>query len=96
MSDCKTGADHIKSLKDGRTVFLDGKAVGDVTTHPAFRNAIHSAAALYDFQAHPDNLEFMTFQPNGSTVAQVLNTFCPRKFRPTVDPVFVEASALVT
>ena len=66
MSDCKTGADHIKSLKDGRTVFLDGKAVGDVTTHPAFRNAIHSAAALYDFQARPDNLEFMTFQPNGS------------------------------
>ncbi|MDE1974875.1 MAG: 4-hydroxyphenylacetate 3-monooxygenase, partial [Hyphomicrobiales bacterium] len=66
MSDCKTGADHIKSLKDGRTVFLDGKPVGDVTVHPAFRNAIHSAAALYDLQARPDNLEFMTFQPNGS------------------------------
>ena len=66
MSDCKTGAEHIKSLKDGRTVFLDGKPVGDVTAHPAFRNAVHSAAALYDFQARPDNLEFMTFQPNGS------------------------------
>ena len=31
MSDCKTGAEHIKSLKDGRTVYLDGKLVGDVT-----------------------------------------------------------------
>ncbi len=66
MSDCKTGAEHIKSLKDGRTVYLDGKLVGDVTEHPAFRNAVHSAAALYDFQAQPDNLELMTFRPNGS------------------------------
>jgi 4-hydroxyphenylacetate 3-monooxygenase len=66
MSDCKTGAEHITSLKDGRTVYLDGKLVGDVTEHPAFRNAVHSAAALYDFQARPENLEFMTFRPNGS------------------------------
>lgn len=66
MSDCKTGAEHIKSLKDGRAVYLDGKLVGDVTEHPAFRNAIRSAAALYDFQAQPDNLELMTFRPHGS------------------------------
>src|ERR1700733_2953096 len=66
MSDCKTGAEHIKSLKDGRTVYLDGQLIGDVTKHVAFRNAVHSAAALYDFQAQPDMLELMTFQPNGS------------------------------
>ena len=66
MSDSKTGAEHIKSLKDGRTVYLDGKLVGDVTEHEAFRNSVRSAAALYDFQARPENLEFMTFQPNGS------------------------------
>jgi 4-hydroxyphenylacetate 3-monooxygenase len=66
MSDCKTGAEHIKSLQDGRTVYLDGKLVGDVTEHPAFRNAVHSAAGLYDFQAKPENLELMTFRPNGS------------------------------
>ena len=66
MSDCKTGAEHIKSLKDGRTVYLDGQLVGDVTEHSAFRNAVQSAAALYDFQARPDQLELMTFQPNGS------------------------------
>ncbi len=66
MSDCKTGAEHIKSLKDGRTVYLDGKLVGDVTEHKAFRNAVRSAADLYDFQARPENIEMMTFQPNGS------------------------------
>lgn len=66
MSTCKTGAEHIKALRDGRTVYIDGELVPDVTTHPAFRNAVKSAGALYDFQARPENLEFMTFQPNGS------------------------------
>ena len=41
---CKTGAEHIKSLQDGRTVYIDGKLVGDVTEHPAFRNSVKSAA----------------------------------------------------
>jgi 4-hydroxyphenylacetate 3-monooxygenase len=66
MTVSKTGAEHIKSLKDGRTVYLDGELVADVTEHPAFRNAVRSAAALYDFQAKPENLELMTFMPDGS------------------------------
>jgi len=37
MTTCKTGTDHINSLKDGRTVYIDGKLVADVTEHPAFR-----------------------------------------------------------
>src|SRR5262245_46260891 len=68
MTTCKTGADHLKSLKDGRTVYIDGKLVADVTEHPAFRNAVRSAAALYDYQARPENLELMTFCPDGSNV----------------------------
>src|SRR3984957_18623532 len=65
--DCKTGADHIKSLRDGRAVYIDGERVSDVTTHPAYRNAVASAALLYDYQARPENLELMTFVPNGGT-----------------------------
>jgi len=61
----KTGVDHIASLKDGRTVYIDGKLVPDVTEHPAFRNAVRTAAALYDFQAQPENIELMTFMPEG-------------------------------
>src|ERR1700733_12137578 len=63
----KTGADHIKSLRDGRAVYIDGERVADVTTHPAYRNAVASAALLYDYQARPENLELMTFVPNGGT-----------------------------
>jgi len=66
MTTCKTGAEHIKSLKDGRTVYIDGKLVADVTEHPAFRNSVKSAAMLYDFQARPENIELMTFKPEGS------------------------------
>src|SRR5438067_1332872 len=68
MSVCKTGAEHIASLRDGRTVYIDGKLAGDVTEHPAFRNAVRSAADLYDFQARPENLELMTFLPEGSNL----------------------------
>src|SRR5882724_13565319 len=64
--DCKTGAEHIKSLRDGRTVYIDGKLAGDVTVHPAFRNSVKSAGMLYDYQADPANIELMTFQPNGA------------------------------
>jgi 4-hydroxyphenylacetate 3-monooxygenase len=64
---CKTGAEQIQSLRDGRTVYLDGQLVDDVTTHVAYRNAVASAALLYDYQARPENIERMTFMPEGGT-----------------------------
>src|ERR1700731_919437 len=63
MEICKTGADHLRSLRDGRAVYIDGERVADVTPHPAFRNAVYTAAALYDHQARPENLERLTFVP---------------------------------
>lgn len=61
----KDGAQHIGSVRDGRAVYLDGKHVSDVSVHPAYRNAVASAGALYDYQAHPDNIERMTFDLGG-------------------------------
>lgn len=58
----KNAAEHIATLRDGRSVYLDGRQVGDVTTHPAFANAVRSAANLYDFQARPENVDLMTFE----------------------------------
>src|SRR5438105_11250159 len=63
MADVKTGADHLRSLRGGRAVYIDGERVADVTTHPAFRNAVKTAAALYDHQARPENRERLTFAP---------------------------------
>jgi 4-hydroxyphenylacetate 3-monooxygenase len=57
----KDGRKHIDSLRDGRRIFIDGQCVDDHTDHPAFRNAVRSAARLYDYQAQPENVEKMTF-----------------------------------
>lgn len=85
MSDCKTGAEHINSLKDGRQVYLDGCLVADVTEHPAFRNAVASAGALYDFQARPENLERMTFRPSGSNRRVSRSWEMPRTYEEMVN-----------
>jgi aromatic ring hydroxylase len=45
-----TGARYIESLRDGREVWIDGKRVDDVTTHPAFRDMIKALADVYDAQ----------------------------------------------
>ena len=46
----KTGAEHLESLRDGRVVYIGAERVDDVTTHPAFRNAARSIAAIYDLK----------------------------------------------
>src|SRR5689334_8586117 len=57
----KTGTKHLESLRDNRDVYIRGERVADVTTHPAFRNSVQSAAHLYDFQSAPERAEKMTF-----------------------------------
>jgi len=57
----RTGDEYLRSLNDGRRVFVDGELVKDVTTHPAFRQAARSIATLYDIAARPDLRERMTF-----------------------------------
>ena len=61
MHAARNGRDHIESLRDGRDVSINGARVADVTEHKAFRNAVRSAARLYDFQADPERIEAMTF-----------------------------------
>ncbi len=61
----KSGEQHLESLRDGRTVYIGGEKVTDVTAHPAFRNAARSIAAIYDMKADPANREEMSFEENG-------------------------------
>ena len=66
----RTGAEYLKSLRDGRRVYLDGVLVKDVTEHPALREAARSIARLYDIAAAPENRELMTY-PSPATGAPV-------------------------
>ena len=61
----RSGRQYLDSLHDDRQIWIDGERVADVTEHPAFRNAVKTAAALYDHQARPENLERLTFTPEG-------------------------------
>jgi 4-hydroxyphenylacetate 3-monooxygenase len=70
----RSGAEYLRSLNDGRQVFLEGERVADVTAHKAFREAARSVARLYDIAADPANRELLTF-PSPKTGAPVLRCF---------------------
>jgi len=57
----RSGSDYLKSLDDGRQIFVEGERVDNVTRHPAFREATRSVARLFDIAADPANRELMTF-----------------------------------
>jgi 4-hydroxyphenylacetate 3-monooxygenase len=64
----KTGRQHLDTIRDGRTVFLDGRVVDDVTSDPAYRNAAATVGRSYDFQAEPTNVGLMTFEVPGKPI----------------------------
>src|SRR5262249_45189227 len=70
----RTGAEYLRSLKDGRQVFVDGERVDDVTTHPAFAAAARSIARPFDIAAAPEHPRPMTF-PSPATGEPVLRAY---------------------
>ena len=57
----KDGQAHLAELDRDREVFLDGELITRVAEHAAFAESCRVTAALYDFQARPENIEMMTF-----------------------------------
>src|SRR3990170_5615 len=49
-----TGEEYLETLRDGRSVYIDGEKVADVTEHSAFRNSARSIARLYDELHDPE------------------------------------------
>ncbi len=62
-----TGNEYLDSIRDGRRVYIGSEVVEDVTTHPAFRNAAHSFAMIYDRKRAAENRHVMTFEEDGDT-----------------------------
>jgi 4-hydroxyphenylacetate 3-monooxygenase len=50
----RTGDEYRESVRDGRSVWIDGEAVEDVTSHPAFKPIVDVRARIYDM-AHEEN-----------------------------------------
>ncbi|QDW38119.1 4-hydroxyphenylacetate 3-monooxygenase [Bradyrhizobium sp. KBS0727] len=57
----RSAKEYLSNLKDGRTIYINGDRVADVTAHHAFRNVATSMAGLFDFANAPANRELMTF-----------------------------------
>lgn len=57
----RNGAQYIEGLKDGRTVYVNGERVRDVTTYPPFRRLVGTLAALYDLQHDPAHQPLLTY-----------------------------------
>ena len=57
----RTGSEYLRSLNDGRQVFVDGERVKDVTTPSRLSRGGRSIARLYDIAAAPEMRERMTF-----------------------------------
>lgn len=55
-----TGDEYLRSLNDGRAVFIYGEQVGDVTRHPAFRQTARSIARLYESLHDPAQRSTLT------------------------------------
>ncbi len=58
----RTGADYIAGLRENPpNIYINGAAVGDVTTYPGLRNGVQTLAALYDMQHDPALRDDMTY-----------------------------------
>lgn len=57
----RTGEEYLRSLRDGRRIYVDGERVMDVTSHRSFARSARSLANLYDIAAAPENRDRMTY-----------------------------------
>ena len=61
----RTGKEHLETLRDGRVIYVGSERIEDVTSHPAFRGAAQTVAAIYDLKADPANRDAMTYEEDG-------------------------------
>jgi 4-hydroxyphenylacetate 3-monooxygenase len=57
----RSGDAYVADLRDGRSVYLDGERVGDVTKHPAFAEPIRRIAETYDRARSDDALDVTSY-----------------------------------
>ena len=57
----RSGDAYIAGLRDGRSVYLDGERIDDVTKHPAFVEPIRRIAETYDRARSSDALDVTSF-----------------------------------
>lgn len=98
----RTGDEYRESLRDGRTVWIDGERVTDVATHPAFRPIVDARARIYDLAHEPATQAAMSYLdpvsgercPTGSKPPRTKDDW--RAKRAAVDLVLDDLGGIVT
>ena len=57
----RSGQAYMQALKDGRSIYLDGERIADVTVHPAFAPAVRLIADTYEHARDAANLEVTSY-----------------------------------
>src|SRR5271170_772883 len=58
----RNGAQVLEGLRDGRTLYIDGERVKDVTRDPRLAGGARTLAELYDIQCEPALADAMTYR----------------------------------
>lgn len=64
----RTPEQYIASLRDGRTIYLNGEKIPDITKHPHLMGAINYRARSYALANDPKWRDLMTMEENGERV----------------------------
>ena len=60
-----TGKEYLRSIRDGRALYVGKERVHDQTAHPAFAGGAQTYAALFDLKCDPALRDVMTFEEGG-------------------------------
>ncbi|MBO37783.1 MAG: hypothetical protein CMM75_01220 [Rhodospirillaceae bacterium] len=65
MRQMLSGKEYLKSIRDGRRVYIGKELVTDITNHPAFVKGAQSVAMIYDQKSAPENRDVMVSEEDG-------------------------------
>ena len=96
----RTGEEYRNSLDDGREVWINGKKVSDICSHPQIKPIIDVRARIYDMQHDPATKEQTTYKEDGERYAIGLRLPYEKKDwqdkRDAVDLVMHDIGGVVT
>jgi 4-hydroxyphenylacetate 3-monooxygenase len=61
-----SGAEKLRRMQDGRSVYVGSERIEDVTAHRAFARGARAVAEFYDLKASPDRGDDLTYEENGA------------------------------
>ena len=57
----RTGSEYREGLRNGRTIFVNGERIDDVTIYPPFQRIVATLGSLYDLQRDPAHQSLLTY-----------------------------------